>query len=125
MQSNAASGAEESKLGKMSVKEKGKAIGGTPDEWDKKNIQDLIDSYDKAYPGRLKAMKSDVDVETALSGRTVHGEISKESELRVGFWLPEDLQMVMEQGYPSLWTNKKHAQWFMNNFKIFRRSEKV
>ena len=126
LQSNAASSGEETAMGKKSLKEQGKDIGGDPDEWDRKNLEMIIEIYRKAFPGRLESMANDVKVEAALSGRTKDfGEISKDSELRVGFWLPEDLQAVIERGYPSLWTNKKHAQWFMNNFKEFRRSEKV
>lgn len=122
---NVSTSGEAADRGKLSIKEQGQQIGGNPDEWDYKNIKQLIDSYEQAYPGRLKKMKEDVVVEAALSGRTKdYGEISKDSEMRVAFWLPEDLQMVIERGYPSIWTNKKHATWFIKKFPIFMRAEK-
>jgi len=108
----------------MGVKEKAKAIGGNPDEWDYKNLKTIIDLYDKAYPGRLKAMKTDVDVENALSGRDKFGLLSKDSDFRASMWMPADLQVVIEKGYPTLWTNNKHIAWFLKRFPIFKRSEK-
>lgn len=123
--SNAASSSESTQMSKKSRKEIGKEIGGNPDEWDQKNLQRLIDTYEKAFPGRLKRMKEDERVEAALSNRTKDfGVISKESDLRVAFWMPEDLQEVIERGYPSLWTNKKHIAWFLKRFPLFKRSEK-
>lgn len=116
---------EEASLGKLSIKEKGQQVGGNPDEWDYKNLVMLIESYEQAYPGRLKKMKEDVVMEARLSGRTKdYGVISEESEMRVAFWLPEDLQMVIEKGYPSFWTNKKHAAWFIKKFPLFMRADK-
>jgi hypothetical protein len=119
------SSADEANHQKVSLKEVGQNIGGNPDKWDYENLKKLIDTYDKAFPGRLKKMKEDVMIEAALSGRTKdYGVISKDSDMRVGFWLPEDLQQVIERGYPSFWTNKKHAAWFIKKFPLFMRAEK-
>jgi hypothetical protein len=120
------SSSKDTDISKLSKKEMGKAVSGNPDAWDKKNIESLIDSYEMAYPGRLRRMKEDVDVELALSGRTdKFGEISKLSEFRSTMWLPADLQEVLERSYPSLWTNKDHQVWFLQNWPIFKRAEKI
>jgi hypothetical protein len=116
---------EKSELGSKSMKDIGKSIGSDPDEWDIKNIQAWLDFYEKAYPGRIAAMKKDIEVELALSGRTKdYGEISKDSEMRLSMWLPAGLEEIFEIAYPSFWTNKEHLAWFLRHFPQFRGAPK-
>lgn len=125
IKANIGSSSEANTLAKKGKKELGKDITDMPDAWDVKNIQTLIDTYEKAYPGRLGRMAQDYKVELALSGRSKdYGLISKDSDMRTAFWLPEDLQQVIEAAYPSLWTNKRHLAWFVKNFPIFRTAPK-
>lgn len=116
---NVSSSGEADKLKKLSKKEIGKNIGGNPDATDEKWIHIWIDMYEKAYPGKIGRMAKDVAVEIALTPVNKHVEISKDSEMRRAFWLPEDLQQVLEASYPSFWTNKKHAEWFCRKFPQF------
>ena len=102
-------------------KQLGQEIQGDPDEWDRKNIQNFIDLFERAFPGQIAKLKSDYAVELALSGRTKDfSEISKASEMRLSMWLPGGLQEVLEQAYPSIWTNKKHLSWFLKEFPQFK-----
>lgn len=122
---NVASSDEASRLSKLSRKEQGKQIRDNPDEWDVKNIQVLIGSYEKAYPGRLKRMYHDMKIEYAASGRDEYGVVAGQSDSRLAMWMPEDLQEALERVYPSIWTNKKHLIWFLKNFPTFRAAEKL
>lgn len=117
------SSGEADALDKLSRKEIGKGIGSNPDDWDYRNIATLVEIYDKAHPGRIKRMKSDYDVEYALSARGAHGVVASQSDTRLAMWLPGDLQEVLERGYPSIWTNKKHLRWFLRKFPQFRATQ--
>lgn len=116
---NVSSSGEADKLKKMSRKEIGKAQGGNPDSTDEKWITTWIDMYEKAYPGRIRRMSNDVATEVALSDINKFAEVSKDSGMRRSFWLPADLQEVLEASYPSFWTNPKHAAWFCRKFPQF------
>lgn len=121
---NVESDSDISQLKKLSKKELGKNTNGNPDEWDYKNLKVLIDSYNKAYPGRLKKMAEDYRTEYRLSGRNEFGVVSKDSDMRFAMWMPADLQGVIEAAYPSFWVNKKHMAWFISKFPIFGASDK-
>lgn len=105
---------DESSLSKLSKKERARAITGKPDDSDVRNITELLRLYEKSHPGLLKRMKTDFDVEDALKDK------SQKSELRMIFWMPRDLQEFMEKYYPTLWSNKDHANWFVKQFPIFK-----
>lgn len=121
---NVSSSDEASKLKKLSKKEIGKNIGGDPDDWDYNNIKVLMDSYEKAYPGRLQRMSNDYRLEYALSGRDKYGIVSGDADRRLVMWMPADLEQVVSASYPSLWTNKKHMAWFIRRFPIFAAADK-
>lgn len=118
IQSNLSSG-ELSKFGKMSKKELGKSIGGNPDATDEGWIKTWVELYEKAFPGQIRRMSNDVATEIALSNVDKHAVVNKDSGMRKAFWLPENLQEVLEAAYPSFWTNPKHAQWFCDHFPQF------
>lgn len=120
---NVSSSAEVNALTKKSAKQLGKEQQGNPDEWDYKNLQTIIDIYDKSHPGVLDHMETDYKVQYALSGRNKYGVISDASEHRLGMWMPADLEQVISAGYPSLWTNQKHLEWFLKKFPRFKGME--
>lgn len=114
------SSAQFSSMAKMSRKELGKTQAKSmPDEWDFENIERLLKVYDKAHPGRIKRMFDDTCTEIALSGLDKHATVSEASDMRKLFWLPEDLVEWFEKAYPSLWQEKKHAEWFTRKFPQF------
>lgn len=116
---NVGSSSEAAALKKMSKKELGRLQGGNPDETDEKWITIWIEMYERAYPGRIRRMISDLKVEIALSGIDKHAVVSKDSDMVKAFWLPADLQEVLEASYPSFWVNPKHARWFCRHFPQF------
>jgi len=113
------SSSEDTKFAKLSKKEQGQAIGGDPDDWDRQNIQQFIDMFEHYKPGLIRRMRTDVDTEIALSGTNRYAEVSKDSGMRRAFWLPDELSAIIELGYPSFWTNPKHARWFIRHFPQF------
>lgn len=117
--------AEKKAASKKSAKQLGNDIHGSPDEWDYNNLKTLIEIYDKTYRGRLKKMQTDYLIERALTTRDEFGTVAKQSATRFVMWMPKDLQMVIQKGYPSIWTNEKHLHWFLKRFPIFRASEKL
>lgn len=119
IQVNVGSSGDAAKLKKSSRKGLGKDIGGNPDATDEKWLTIWIDMYEKAYPGQIRRMGTDVATEMALSPLNKHAEISKDSGMRKAFWLPNDLQQVIEASYPSFWTEPRHAQWFCDKFPQF------
>jgi hypothetical protein len=115
------SDADEAALSKLSKKERAKAVVGQPDETDLRNITELLNLYERSRPGRLARMKADYDLQHALndySKPVIKGISSK--DLRMGFWMPEDLLNLMQYFYPTIWTNDKHREWFLRHFPIFR-----
>ena len=116
---NVSSSGEASALKKMSKKELGNAQHGNPDQTDEKWIQIWIKLYERAYPGRLGRMANDVATEVALSSLTKHAVVNETAGMQKAFWLPEDLQQVLEASYPSFWTNQKHIRWFCRHFPQF------
>lgn len=113
------SSSEDTKFAKLSNKERGKNIGGDPDQWDVDNIQQFLDIYEAAHPGHIRRMMEDVKVEIALSGINKYAEVSKDSGMRKAFWLPDNFAAILEVGYPSIWTNPKHTRWFIRHFPQF------
>lgn len=112
---------DEAALNKLSKKERANAVSGKPDETDTRNLTELFRLYEQANPGRLMRMKGDYEVQKALQENTkpyVKGINS--NELKMFFWMPRDLQEFMEQYYPTIWTNKSHAEWFVKHFPIFK-----
>lgn len=116
---NVGSSGEAAKLSKLGKKDIGKDVGGNPDATDEKWIQIWLDMYEKAYPGKIRKMSEDVKVEIALSGIKKHSVVNEGSEMRKAFWLPDDLQQVLEASYPSFWVNPKHIAWFCRHFPVF------
>lgn len=112
---------DESSLSKLSKKERAKAIDGKPDDSDIRNISELLRLYEKSHPGLLKKMKADYDLQNALKDKPKPFVKGVGSEgLRMAFWLPRDFQEFLEIYYPSLWSNKDHANWFIKQFPIFK-----
>lgn len=104
---------DEAKLAKLSRKERADASYGQPDESDIKNLSELFKLYEKYNPGKLRRMHENYAMEKALK------KPDPKAETRMLFWLPEDLQNFIEEYFPTLWTNKEHAQWFIKHFPEF------
>lgn len=115
------SDSDETELKKLAKKDRGKAVTGKPDQTDINNINHLLRLYEQSNPGLLKRMKHDYDLQKGLGD--VHKPVFRgldSKELTFSFWMPRDLQEFMEQYYPTIWSNKSHAEWFIKNYPIFK-----
>lgn len=111
---------DEASLGKMSRKERVKAVSGTPDDEDILNLSVLFNTYNQVTGGLLRRMADSAKMERALNSRAIEEKSIDDSET-LAMWMPKDLQEEVEKYWPSLWTNPSHMRWFLKNFPIFRR----
>lgn len=120
------------------------SIVGNLDEWDKKNIQSLVDTFSKTtftIPGDdgeptititgaqwikqgLIEARERHQIDGNLKGNNFALK-SKDMDMRVMCTVPKPLQMKLMEGYPTLFKDKKHLLWFVENFKMFRIPNKI
>lgn len=117
---SALSDSDEAQLSKLSRKERAQASYGKPDDTDIRNLTALFELYEKYNPGKLRRMRDNYAVEKALKVTKPFVKGIKSDELSMAFWMPEDLQNFMEQYFPTIWTNKDHARWFIKHFPGFK-----
>lgn len=102
---------EHKNIGKTGAKE----VIGMPDDWDKRNIQNLIKNYHRKYPSNIPtAIKhgrelSGYDTRAKLKDNVVLGRHVLE--------LPADLANEIELAYPTMFRDKDHLAWFKKNFQ--------
>ena len=111
---------DEASLGKMSRKERVKAVSGTPDDEDILNLSVLFNTYNQVTGGLLRRMADSAKMERALNSRAIEEKSIDDSET-LAMWMPKDLQEEVEKYWPSLWTNPSHMRWFLKAFPVFRR----
>jgi hypothetical protein len=111
---------DEASLTKTGRRERVKAISGTPDEEDIRNLSILFNTYNQVTGGLLRRMADSVKMERALNSKAIEEKSVDDSENLV-MWMPKDLQEEVEKYWPSLWTNPKHLRWFLKHFPVFRR----
>lgn len=106
-------------------------IVGMPDEADRKNIINLINHFKRerfskdgviltgAQLMRISITNARKNHEASLNifDRTLK---SKETELRVGTALPTPLWTKIEEAYPTMFRDRRHYEWFYNNFPQFK-----
>lgn len=107
------SDSDEAALKKLSKKKRSEASYGKPDDSDIRNLTALFDLYERHNPGKLRKMTDNYAVEKAFK------KPNKDAESKMLFWMPEDLQNFMEEYYPTIWSNRDHAVWFVKNFPRF------
>lgn len=109
-------------------------VVGMPDEWDKKNIQALLDKFYKrkykvegyVISGRqlirlcvAEAKRAhQLDGHNALQNK--HGIKSKDSDLRIRMTLPIVLEREISESYPAMFKDDAQHEWFYKNFPEFR-----
>lgn len=102
-----------------SLKERKLAVNGQPDQTDVFNLNEMFKIYDRTSGGKLRRFCNQLAIERSANSRSMLRSADKEE--RVAFSLPQDLQLFMEKYYPTIWTNQKHARWFVKTFPVFRR----
>lgn len=119
-------------MGKIS-RTKAKTLGeslGMPDERDRQFIRALLLQYERRHPGLIKttiqgAKKEVWENSTAFKPKLLqYGVVDNASKRRHLFELPADLIHEIEMQYPTMFREKKHFQWFVQNFKELLIPEK-
>lgn len=122
-------------------------VVGMPDEWDKKNIQALVDlfyatTFDIPTSDAKNApmekitgkqwtedMLQDARMRHGLDGPNDkegdYGLKSKNMDMRIMCTVPFPLYKKLLDGYPTLFKDYKHQLWFAKNFPMFRIPKKI
>lgn len=117
-------------------------IVGMPDAEDKQNLKNLINNFAKE---KFSFTRED-DTEFVMTGAqwitaevndakrshdqdrnnpiNPYGIKSEESEMRIGTAIPNVLWARISEAYPTMFKDKKHFQWFQQNFKMFNVANK-
>lgn len=93
-------------------------VNGIPDQTDVDGLRILFETYDKATAGQLYRMMKQNEVERKL--KSVPDEPVATAKT-LSFFMPQDLQEVVEEYWPTIWSNKEHLRWFLTYFPGFRR----
>jgi len=113
-------GADEEYFVGKAMKERAAAVQGEPDQTDIDSINRLLSEYEKAHPGRLEAMRKDYQMQKAAGETLPKPQGIKSDDLKMAFWMPKDLMEVFEKYWPTIWTNRKHMEWFLENYPGFK-----
>lgn len=121
-ESSKLSTADELALSKLANKQRAQAVDGQPDQSDIDNLNRLFSEYETAHPGRLERMRKDYAMQKALKEKTAKPVVKgvKANEMYIGFWMPGDLQQIVEKYWPTIWTNHAHREWFVKNYPGFK-----
>jgi hypothetical protein len=114
-------------------------IVGMPDDWDKKNLTNLINTFKKktftftdakgvkrstSGAAWIKYEVEDAKRSHQLDGAGTianpFGVKSKESDMRITTAMPNELHREISESYPTIFRDKKHHSWFVKNFPEFR-----
>lgn len=89
--------------------------GQEPDEWDIKNINELIKTYELAFPYPHKeSLQLCIEENEKIKSKR-----NKKGTLKMNFRLPVPFSIALKQGYPVLLTDKVQSKWFRTNFPQF------
>lgn len=109
-------------------------VVGMPDDWDKKNIQALLDKFYKrkfTVEGFVISGKKLIQLcvyearkahqlDGHLAVQNKYGLKSKDSDLRVRLTLPIVLEREITEAYPAMFKDDAQHEWFYKNFPEFR-----
>lgn len=121
-------------------------VVGLPDEWDKKNIMALVETFSKTtftvpttdekdgptititgaqwIKEGLQEARERHQIDGNLKGNK-YGEKAKDMDMRVMTSIPKPLHMKLMEGYPTILKDKKQLMWFVKNFPMFRVPRKI
>lgn len=103
------------KQDRKEYKDVGDAVG-MPDETDRKQIQKIIDVFEKQYPGEIKLHRDGARAHLDEI-KAQHGVVGKKAARRYALEIPEPLFFQLEAYIPTLFRSAKHFQWLRRNFK--------
>jgi len=99
---------------------------GMPDKEDLEYITMLLKAFEKKFPGELKRIKKEAQLETEVLGRTEFGGI-KGTSRRLSMRLPEPIYKELQKSYPSMIgkdRSPKHVAWLLRHFPVLAMSER-
>lgn len=112
-------------------------IVGTPDSWDKKNIEALVRTFEKTtfdipeMGGKItgaqwiKSTVAEARQRHQVELNNDYGLKSKQMDMRILTTVPRPLYMKLLEGYPTLFKDYKQHIWFAKNFSQFRIPRKI
>lgn len=87
----------------------------SPDEWDKNNIEELIKTYELAFPYPHKeSLQLCIEENDNIKAKR-----NKKGILKMTTRLPVPFSIALKQGYPIMLTDKVQSKWFRENFPQF------
>lgn len=101
------------------LKQRKEAVAGKPDYRDVEDLERLFSLYNRSTGGRLRKFCDALATERALNGRLHVPNVMKSESFT--FALPQDLQQFLERYYPTIFSNKEHARWFIRHFPVFQK----
>jgi hypothetical protein len=96
-------------------KDIGDAVG-MPDEEDRRQVQKIIDDFEKKNPGEIKFHR-DGAKDHLKELKATNGVLDKKSARRYALEIPEPLFLSLEAYIPTLFRSQKHFKWLRKNFK--------
>jgi hypothetical protein len=102
-------------ISSQEYKDIGDAIG-MPDEADRKQVEKIINEFEKAHPGHIKLARDEAREHLRNLG-VKNGVVDKKSARRYALEIPEPLYYALEKYIPTLFRSKKHFGWLRKNFK--------
>lgn len=108
---------DEAILAKLSKKDRAKAVEGKPDATDERLLGMLFGIYEKETHGGLTKFFQEMRIERSF----IKDLPDIRTAERFTFSLPRDLEEEVRHWWPSIWTNKEHARWFVRKFPGFRK----
>jgi hypothetical protein len=118
--------------------------GLTPDEWDEKNIRNLITMWNKAHPrGKYQYLQDSQDErKTYIEYLNIYDHVEymrsvvkrdrkltavidkgKKDAITLSASLPPSFASELRKAYPTLLTDKKQTAWFLRKFPEFNLSK--
>lgn len=104
----------------MDIKNLADAVG-LPDKVDRDRIRRFLLRYEKKHPGEIKFHR---DAARERLADPKFAVVNKDSARRYLFELPTEFGNWLSQTYPLMFKDKKHTQWFCNNFPELMIPEK-
>jgi hypothetical protein len=113
-----------------------KDVIGMPDAWDKKNLQTCINNFMKEkfqmpngtiITGAQWAKAELADAKHQHQSDDVFNKFGvkiKDSEMRIGTAMPNELWQRLSDTAPTLFTDKDHFAWFIKNFPQFKVAQR-
>jgi len=111
------SDSDEAKLAKLSKKERAQAVDGKPDESDIRLLNMLFGIYEKETHGGLTRFFNELRMERAFIKNLPDIKTAE----TFSFSFPADLEEEVRHWWPSIWTNREHARWFLKKYPQFRK----